>query len=83
VCLLIDLFLVCVLQSPPKGGTIPYRPRPGPAGPGGMMIGQGGAGGGYGMQGNYGMNPAEVSRYIICDSANEINDFIFCFVSRE
>jgi len=50
-------------QSPPKGGTIPYRPRPGPAGPGGMMMGQGGAGGGYGMQGNYGMNPAEVRQF--------------------
>lgn len=50
---------LCLFQSPPKGGTIPYRPRPGPAGPA-MVMGQGGGGGGYGMQGNYGMNPAEV-----------------------
>lgn len=27
-----------------------------------MMIGQGGGGGGYGIQGNYGINPAEVSK---------------------
>jgi hypothetical protein len=26
-----------------------------------MMMGQGGGGGGYGMQGNYGMNPGDVS----------------------
>lgn len=28
-------------------------------------MGQGGGGGGYGMQGNYGMNPAEVKYQII------------------
>ncbi|XP_021952677.1 poly(rC)-binding protein 3 isoform X2 [Folsomia candida] len=56
------IYHICMimLESPPKGGTIPYRPRPGPTGPGGMMMGQaGGGGGGYGMQGNYGINPAE------------------------
>ncbi|CAG7837838.1 unnamed protein product [Allacma fusca] len=57
------IYHICMimLESPPKGGTIPYRPRPGPTGPG-MMMGQGGGGTGYGMQGGgYGMNPADVS----------------------
>ncbi|CAL8109545.1 unnamed protein product [Orchesella dallaii] len=54
------IYHICMimLESPPKGGTIPYRPRPGPAGPA-IMMGQGGGGGGYGIQGNYGINPAE------------------------
>ena len=44
-----------------------------------MMMGQGGGGGGYGMQGNYGMNPAEVSRDYVCTFGPTLNSFPFYY----
>lgn len=47
VTILTSVFL-CVLQSPPKGATIPYRPKPQVGGP--VILAGGQA---YTIQGNY------------------------------
>lgn len=55
------MFVLCLLQSPPKGATIPYRPKPQVGGP--VILAGGQA---YTIQGNYAVPAhADVSSTLI------------------
>lgn len=53
-------FLFCAAQSPPKGATIPYRPKPQVNGP--VILANGQA---YTIQGNYAVPTQEVSHILL------------------
>lgn len=61
-------FLFLFLQSPPKGATIPYRPKPQVNGP--VILANGQA---YTIQGNYAVPTQEVIIYYLYK-------FVVCFV---